>query len=132
MAILSKPKAALRQIMESLGRLDLFERIVKAEGRKQRHSTVIYAFKSLASELPKTDTATVRQLAQLVAQVEDEELRLQLETVMQELFTPTKQKGSPFYDVEPVTAKPFDFGILHKQKSNGGLFQRMFRKGKSK
>lgn len=130
MAILSKPKAALKAIMESLGRLDLFERIVKSEGRKQRHDVVAFAFKELSKEIPKDDLPAIRQLYELVANVQDEDLQAQLEAVLNDLYKAEKMVNSPFYKTEPVPAQPFNWKGLHKPATGKSLFSRMFKRGK--
>jgi hypothetical protein len=126
METLSKAKRALKTIMDSIGRNDIFEKIMLANGRKQKNDVAAFAFKALASELPKSDMGAVRQLHELVAQVQDDDLKEQLETIMQELFTPEKTKGLPFYQTTIDSPKPFDWKQI-KQHGKGTLFSRMFR-----
>lgn len=130
MELLSKPKQALKKIFGDLGRLDVFEKILKAQGLKQRREVAVFGFKELASALPKNDVGAIRQLAELIEQVEDETLKEQLKGVMDTLFTKAeKMAGLPFYQVETVTAKPFNWKGLHKPNGKG-LFSRMFKRGK--
>lgn len=89
---MAKNMEMLKQIFKELKRSDLFLRIALQQGESQK-SAIAEGFKVLTSQLSDSDTAYLRQLRETIAQVQDENLRQQLTTILDSLFVNESQKS---------------------------------------
>ncbi len=118
----SKALSMLKNILSEVGKESLYYKIVNASSLKQRLDTTVEAFKTLSKRIPKENVSAVRQLYELVAQVDNLELKSQLEAVLIELFEGENKSlkrvpGLPFYQTDNAQTMPkkFDFSTLSKR-----------------
>lgn len=93
----SKALKALRIILEEVDREDLYYQIVASQ--KSLREGVAYSVKSLLRDnkatLQEADVPTLRNLYELIAQIEDEELRTSIETLLDDLVDARAEKSIP-------------------------------------